>query len=92
MNNNTVLCELCGKEIEPGEARACHLGLLCSACFGVLGLDGEEYLSRKQAAELLGVSEPTMSRMILRGDVPAYRVGLKWRIPRANLLKNISSS
>src|SRR3972149_619044 len=42
---------------------------------GTLVLDHEEYISVKQAAALLHVSQSTLWRWINQGDLPAQRIG-----------------
>ena len=39
----------------------------------------------KEAAEFLGVSEPTMSRLLISGAVPGTKIGKRWFIPKAYL-------
>lgn len=38
-------------------------------------------LNLKEAAEFMGVSEPTMRQIARREDFPAVRVGKRWIIP-----------
>lgn len=40
----------------------------------------QTWLKQSQVAEDLQVSEPTVGRMIARGELPAYRVGAQIRI------------
>ena len=42
-------------------------------------------LNVSQAAELLGVSRPTMRCLVNRGDFPAFKIGSRWLISRSAL-------
>lgn len=44
-----------------------------------------EFLSVKQLAEHLQVSEKTIYRMLWRGDLPGHRVGSQWRFSRSQV-------
>jgi PTS system nitrogen regulatory IIA component len=44
-----------------------------------------EFLSVKQLAEHLQVSEKTIYRMLWRGDLPGHRVGGQWRFSRSQV-------
>jgi len=44
-----------------------------------------EFLTVKQLAEHLQVSEKTIYRMLWRGDLPGHRVGSQWRFSRAQV-------
>ncbi len=44
-----------------------------------------EFLSVKQLAEHLQVSEKTIYRMLWRGDLPGHRIGSQWRFSRAEV-------
>jgi PTS system nitrogen regulatory IIA component len=44
-----------------------------------------EFLSVKQLAEHLQVSERTIYRMLWRGDLPGHRVGGQWRFSRSQV-------
>jgi PTS system nitrogen regulatory IIA component len=44
-----------------------------------------EFLSVKQLAEHLQVSEKTIYRMLWRGDLPGHRVGSQWRFSRSEV-------
>ena len=50
---------------------------------------GEEEVSEmwtvKQAAKVMGCHEATIRRMIARGELPAARVGSRWRIRPSDL-------
>ncbi len=37
-------------------------------------------VDRKTAAKILDVSDKTIERMIDRGQIPGFRVGVQWRI------------
>lgn len=43
-------------------------------------------LRMRQVADALGVSEMTIRRLIRRGELPAVRVGIQLRVPRADVL------
>jgi excisionase family DNA binding protein len=43
-------------------------------------IDTGPLLSRRQAAELLGVSKETVYRLVRSGELPAFRVGHQIRI------------
>ena len=42
-------------------------------------------LNLEQAAFALGVSKPTMRRIVNRGDFPAFKIGSRWLISRTAL-------
>jgi excisionase family DNA binding protein len=44
-----------------------------------------EYLSPKEAAQVIGVSEKTIRRRIADGTLPAVQFGQLWRIRRSDL-------
>jgi PTS system nitrogen regulatory IIA component len=44
-----------------------------------------EFLSVRQLAEHLQVSEKTVYRMLWRGDLPGHRIGSQWRFSRAEV-------
>ena len=43
-------------------------------------------LTTTVAAEQLGVSRPTLMKMIRSGEIPAHRVGSHWRLKAADVL------
>lgn len=43
------------------------------------------YLSAREAADLLGVSERTVQRMCLAGQLPAVQVGNRWKVRACDL-------
>ena len=45
------------------------------------------FLTTHETAELLQVSRRTLQRMILRKDLPAFKVGGQWRIHETALAK-----
>ena len=45
----------------------------------------DEILSRKDAAQILGVSLPTLTKYSLDGMVPFYRLGSRIKIGRAHV-------
>jgi excisionase family DNA binding protein len=48
-----------------------------------------EYLSAKEAAALLGISELRMYRGLANKTLPGIRIGGRWRIDRHQLLKAV---
>ena len=51
-----------------------------------------DLITKKEAAELLKISETSLSRLIAKGALPAYRVGARLiRIDRADVLKYMQS-
>jgi len=48
-------------------------------------METKEYLSVREVAEELGVERKTIYRLILRGDLPAAKVGKAYRIRRGDL-------
>ncbi len=48
-------------------------------------------LSAEQAAEILGVSTRTVSRLCANSKLPSFRVGIKIRIPKHALIEHMSS-
>lgn len=45
--------------------------------------------SATEAAELLGTRPNTIQRLLESGEIPAYRDGKNWKIPKTLLLKYI---
>ena len=45
----------------------------------------DEMLTVQQAAERASCHPATIRRMIQRGELPALRVGSRWRVPAASL-------
>ena len=45
----------------------------------------EKMVSVEEAAEVLGLHPATVQRAIKRGDLPATRIGRKWRIRPSDL-------
>ena len=39
-------------------------------------------LTAKEAAEIVGVTPYTMGQHLIRGDIPAVRIGRSWRVSR----------
>jgi len=48
-------------------------------------MDGEEYLSPAQAAKLLGVTVRTIYQWMHDKDLPAAKIGGRWRIRRSDI-------
>jgi excisionase family DNA binding protein len=46
---------------------------------------GQEYLSRKQTAKMLGISLPTLHEWTMEGRIQAYRIGRLVRYKRADV-------
>ncbi|MFT3884648.1 MAG: helix-turn-helix domain-containing protein [Flavobacteriales bacterium] len=51
----------------------------------------DELLTRKAAAEVLGVSLPTLHEYTQRGIIPAHRLGSRVRYKRAELIAALES-
>ena len=47
----------------------------------------KDILTPKQAAEYLGVSKPTIYKLLRQRKIPARRLGKQWRISKAILDK-----
>ena len=47
--------------------------------------DKSDFLSRKQASELLGISLPTLGDYIKKGKVKAYRIGRRVRLKQSEI-------
>jgi len=45
----------------------------------------DSYMTLKEVAELLKLSEKTLYRLVQQGDVPAFKVGGSWRFRRADI-------
>lgn len=41
--------------------------------------------NRKEAAVYLGISIPTLMRLLKSGEIPSRRIGQRWLIPKAGL-------
>ena len=54
-------------------------------------MDYPAMLDVVQAAEMLGVSEQTIRRMISRNDLPSVRVGRLIRIPKQKALEKLEN-
>ncbi|MFN8863017.1 MAG: helix-turn-helix domain-containing protein [Flavobacteriales bacterium] len=48
--------------------------------------DPDELVTRKQAAQLLGVSLPTLHDYTTRGIIPGYRIGTRVRYKKGEIL------
>ena len=51
-----------------------------------------QFLSARQAAELLGVTRPTIYRQVREGALPAVRFGRTVRIPKRLLVETLQRS
>src|SRR5687767_167384 len=49
----------------------------------------EELITRKEAASYLGVSLPTLSQIVKRGEIPAYRLGGKIMFRQSELVNSL---
>lgn len=47
---------------------------------------GREILNFSEAAELLGVSEKTLAKVVHQENLPARKVGREWKFSRAALI------
>lgn len=47
----------------------------------------EKYLTLKEVAELLKLSEKTLYRLAQQGDIPAFKVGGSWRFRTTDIDK-----
>lgn len=47
----------------------------------------KDVMTAKQAAEYLGISKPTMYKLLKKRKIPARRLGKQWRISKAALEK-----
>lgn len=54
--------------------------------------DQTEFLTPQQAAKLLNLPTHTVLKMIHRKELPAIKVGTRWRIPKSELIKLIPAS
>ncbi len=45
----------------------------------------EEFLTAEEVAAMLRIAPQTIRRLIRQGDIPAARIGAKWRIRRSDL-------
>jgi excisionase family DNA binding protein len=59
---------------------------------GGLLADRPSYITTGQAAEMLGVSRPTVVALIDRGDLPATRVGTHRRLALADVRAHLARS
>ena len=46
---------------------------------------GSEILTPAEVAEYLKISKKTVYKMVRSGDLPAFKAGKHWRVPRAEL-------
>ena len=45
----------------------------------------KEIMNPKEAAEYLGISKPTLYKLIKNGEIPAKKIGKQWRIAKVVL-------
>jgi len=48
-------------------------------------MSSHEFMTVAEVAERLRVSERTVRQLIMRGELPAIKIGKEWRIARAEL-------
>jgi len=51
----------------------------------------EETWSRAKAAQVLGVSPQTLSKMVLRNQIHAVKIGKKFKFLKSNIMKYLAS-
>jgi excisionase family DNA binding protein len=51
----------------------------------------KQFLTFKEAIELLRLSRPTIERMIIRGEIPSYKVGKRRLFDRDELIEWVKS-
>ena len=51
----------------------------------------EDYLTPKEIADILSVSEVTAASLCRRGDIRAYRIGHRWRVAKSDWTRYLSS-
>jgi excisionase family DNA binding protein len=51
----------------------------------------EETWSRAKAAEVLGVTPQTLSKMVLRNEIHAVKPGKKFKFLKSNIMKYLAS-
>jgi excisionase family DNA binding protein len=49
-------------------------------------------LTSGQACRIMNISYPTLSKLILSGEVAAIKVGRQWRIPEDKLVAKLQGS
>lgn len=52
---------------------------------------GDDYLSRKETANMLGISLPTLHEWTMKGKIKAYRIGRLVRYKRAHVHSALKS-
>jgi excisionase family DNA binding protein len=50
----------------------------------------EELLTRKEVAQLLGITLPTLREWTKRGDVPGYYIGSRIRYKRSEVINSLA--
>jgi excisionase family DNA binding protein len=50
----------------------------------------EELLTRKETAEILGISLPTLHEWTISGKIPAYRIGSRVRYKRGEIEQSLN--
>lgn len=51
-----------------------------------------ELLTVNEATKLLRIDRKTLYKLIKKGEIPAIRLGVQWRIPKEELEKMISNT
>lgn len=49
-----------------------------------------EFITRKQTAQILGISLPTLNDYTKRGVIPSYRIGTRVRYKKEEVLKSLN--
>jgi len=85
MNDKLILTSLPVAEIEGMITRAVQEGISVLLTAQTQG-DPDELVTRKEAAQLLGVSLPTLHDYTARGIIPGYRIGTRVRYKKGEIL------
>ena len=72
----------------PGAAAGLLLDLLSDLAEGrsVSVSDADEELTTREAAELLNVSRPHLTKLLKEGEIPSHKVGSHYRVYRRDVL------
>ena len=70
-----------------GGDRVNYLGILCSLEGGVATsmVESREVMNIRQASHYLGVSPDTLYRYVCGGEVPAFKLGNRWKFKKTIL-------